>query len=447
MKNTTISDCPAARSERRSSKTGQADYLRNNALRRTAQVLALLVCLGGVSASAQYLQEPNAVPNLTFSSGAAIYAVASQPDGGLILGGSFSQVNGLNRSNIVRIRTDGSVDPLWNPGANDLVLSLAVDVNGDVFAGGAFSTVGGQPRAAVAKISGSAAGAVDPVWNPGGGFSPGVYALKFASDGSLYVGGFFDFMGGWARNFVARVSPSGSGAADPLWNPDPSNTIRAIALGAGGEVYLGGVFTQIGGQPRKCLAKVSASGSGAVDPTWNPGINYGSSAPFHCGQIGASDIGYVEALAVGSTGAVYAGGRFDTIGGQSRNSLAKLSSSGSGAVDVLWNPAPRFSGDRFPFIRSLQAGSAGELYVGGAFGGIDTSAGPAFNAHLAKVLPSGRAAPDWSTQMAGEVHSIVLGRNRTTLFAGGAFTQAVATPRDKAASLPTEVVIFRNSFD
>ena len=42
---------------------------------------------------------------------------------------------------------------------------------------------------------------------------------------------------------------------------------------SGTSVYAGGYFTSIGGQTRNYLAKLSSSGTGAADATWNPNAN------------------------------------------------------------------------------------------------------------------------------------------------------------------------------
>ena len=52
----------------------------------------------------------------------------------------------------------------------------------------------------------------------------------------------------------------------------------------------------------------------------------------------------ISALALDGSGNLYAGGTYVSIGGISRAGLAKLSTSGVGAVDVNWNTNPSQSG-------------------------------------------------------------------------------------------------------
>src|SRR5436190_1997575 len=80
--------------------------------------------------------------------------------------------------------------------------------------------------------------------------------------------------------------------------------VNAIAVN-GDEVYVGGLFTSIGGANRINLAKVS-SATGVADPLWNPSVQCNS----QCGQAN------VCALHVDGTN-LFVGGQFDTIGGVS----------------------------------------------------------------------------------------------------------------------------------
>ena len=72
----------------------------------------------------------------------------------------------------------------------------------------------------------------------------------------------------------------------------------------------------------KVVAKIATSGEGAADPTWNPRVS-----------------GEVYVLAT-TDKHLYLGGRFTSIGGQSRTNLAKVRLSGVAAMDAFWNPNP-----------------------------------------------------------------------------------------------------------
>jgi hypothetical protein len=69
-----------------------------------------------------------------------------QPDGKILIGGSFSSVLGLTRNNIARLNRDGTLDTSFDPDAHGVVLSIAVQVDGKILVGGSFDSIGGQPR-------------------------------------------------------------------------------------------------------------------------------------------------------------------------------------------------------------------------------------------------------------------------------------------------------------
>ena len=48
--------------------------------------------------------------------------------------------------------------------------------------------------------------------------------------------------------------------------------MSALAV-SGSEIFVGGDFSSIGGQSRSRIAKLSGTGTGAADPIWNPGAN------------------------------------------------------------------------------------------------------------------------------------------------------------------------------
>jgi hypothetical protein len=94
--------------------------------------------------------------DLSFDPGSGVnrdvFAIAVQPDGKVLLGGAFSAVNGAIRTRIARLNPDGSPDSSFNPGAGvgDAVFSLAAQPDGKVLIGGRFVTVRELTRPGIA---------------------------------------------------------------------------------------------------------------------------------------------------------------------------------------------------------------------------------------------------------------------------------------------------------
>src|SRR5262249_31984733 len=83
-------------------------------------------------------------PNAGFN--AAVHALALQEDGNLLVGGEFTQANGLNRRRMARLNPDGSIDQTFSStsplvGASGPVLAIVKQTDDRILLGGAFTNV------------------------------------------------------------------------------------------------------------------------------------------------------------------------------------------------------------------------------------------------------------------------------------------------------------------
>lgn len=163
----------------------------------------------------------------------------------------------------------------------------------------------------------------------------------------MYVGGEFTNIGGNMRNHIAALNATSGNAT--AWNPGANGTVSALAVNKT-NIYAGGNFDSIGGQNHKYIAALDASTGNAT--SWDPNSN-----------------NYVGTLAVSGT-TVYASGSFTVIGGQNRNFIAALDSATGDAK--AWNPSASYN------IYSLVVNGE-TVYVGGAFNSIGQATGhPSF---------------------------------------------------------------------
>ncbi|MEO6033813.1 MAG: Calx-beta domain-containing protein, partial [Verrucomicrobiota bacterium] len=86
----------------------------------------------------------------------SVGAISLQADGKILLGGEFTRASGLNRNRITRLNPDGSVDPSINlgAGANSFVAALGVQAGGKIILGGGFTEFDGVSRPRLARIYG-----------------------------------------------------------------------------------------------------------------------------------------------------------------------------------------------------------------------------------------------------------------------------------------------------
>jgi hypothetical protein len=98
--------------------------------------------------------------NVGLGANATVYALGLQSSGQAIVAGDFTSVNGTNRNRFARLHVDGSLDLSFDPGrgANNTVFSMVVLADDNIVLAGDFTEVGGLSRRGVARIRGSTAG-------------------------------------------------------------------------------------------------------------------------------------------------------------------------------------------------------------------------------------------------------------------------------------------------
>src|SRR6266571_8097093 len=146
----------------------------------------------------------------------SISAIGIQSNGRILIGGSFTSVNGYVRNGIARLNADGSLDTNFSPssgvagGFSVAVGSLAVQTNGQVIIGGTFSSVNGVGRSGIALLNSD--GSFDTNFNSGTGIGYGytVYAVSVQPNGQPIIAGNFFDVNGVPRYGVARLNNDGS---------------------------------------------------------------------------------------------------------------------------------------------------------------------------------------------------------------------------------------------
>lgn len=385
--------------------------MRNHFRYRVCFVLVLVFCCALVAPVFARNPLPKPLPNLQLHHAGYVFASVPMPDGSLFIGGEFSSLDGVPRTSLAKFKPDGSLDPAWAPvftAATSYlpVRTIVVDGSGNVYVGGHFSAINGVSRFSLARFLPD--GSLDTTWSPSvmvGANAGTVETLVLDGVGNLLVGGNFATVDGHMITHLAKVSVSGGGAVDTSWNPAPNASVLDLAYDGAGSLFVAGGFTQIGGQSRNFLAKVNLA-TALADATWNPAPS--TVSPDR-----------VNAIELDGAGYLYVGGIFSMIGGQSLSNLARLSTSGSGTADSLWNPAP---GGLYAQVTSL-AIDATHAYVGGYFADI----GGETLSNVARVSRSGAGAadPDWNPAPDFYVYSFSV--QPASVVLGGTFYAAGGT--------------------
>jgi uncharacterized delta-60 repeat protein len=242
----------------------------------------------------------------------AALALALQSDGRIIVGGQFSQVDLTQRFNLARLNTNGSVDLSFDPvnGPNGDVNAIVIQPDGRIVIGGTFIGYNGFARGGVARVLGD--GSLDPSFDSGVGTGGNVFALALQHNGQIVLGGRFAQYSGINRTFIARVF--GDGSLDFGFNPVPNNWVQSFAVEPDDRILVGGFFTGINGSGRNSIARLNTNGS--VDLTFNPGAG--------CGGSLTNDATQVDSIALQQFGRILVGGIFTSYGNQLRDNIVRV---------------------------------------------------------------------------------------------------------------------------
>jgi hypothetical protein len=274
----------------------------------------------------------------------SVSSVAIASSGEVYVGGDFTGVGGVAANYVAR--WDGTAWSSLGTGADngvqDFVTALAVASNGDVYVGGFFAFAGGATgvvAVGIAKWNGTTWSSLGT--GSGNGIRNGlVKALAVASNGDVYVGGSFTRAGGLLANNIAKWNGTAWSSLVTVAGNGVNSNVSALAVARNGDVYVGGDFTQAGGMAANNVAKWdgaawSSLGNGAAN-----GVD-----------------GAVSTVAVASSGDVYVGGSFTQAGGGVANNVAKWNG-------TMWNPLGTGANSR---IATLAVGMTGMLHAGGGF--------------------------------------------------------------------------------
>ena len=133
----------------------------------------------------------------------ATYPTNSVNAGKVVVGGDFTSFGGFARGRIARLNADGSVDTTFDPGtgADGLVRSVTIQLDGKVLLGGAFTNVNGVALTRIARLNND--GSVDATFTPGLGANDSVYAVTLQPDQRILLGGEFSQCSGVTRSRIS----------------------------------------------------------------------------------------------------------------------------------------------------------------------------------------------------------------------------------------------------
>jgi len=267
------------------------------------------------------------------------------------VGGDFTQLNSVSQSYFGKLSAiSGALDTSvsWAPNAAVYAIESA---NERILLGGDFTSFRGSARGYAAAFD-PASGALDS-FNPA--LSAGARAILF--DGTrVYIGGAF------TEGIKAYTYASGPfGLTDLAWTGvtiTAATQVNALAKCSGGDLYMGGTFTDVEGTGQVGLARVDSTG--ALVSAFGTGANLtGGTAS-------------VNALVCDEAAArIFVAGDFTNAGGMARIGFAKLNSTTGGDGGFNVNASAAAIGYTIVPVRAT-AVAASWVWIGGSFTTLGT---------------------------------------------------------------------------
>jgi uncharacterized delta-60 repeat protein len=177
---------------------------------------------------------------------AIVWAIAVQPDGKILVAGTFARFNGKKVGHLVRLNPDGHFDPNFDDGsgADAAVMGLDLQTDGKILISGDFACVNGVLRPHIARLDSD--GSLDTSFIPGNETNAVIRSMAVQSDGKIVIGG-FDNANGKTYPYVARLNADGSLDENFKVNEENPGVIWRVALQSDGKILVVGGFRSLDG--------------------------------------------------------------------------------------------------------------------------------------------------------------------------------------------------------
>lgn len=297
----------------------------------------------------------------SFKTGYGVYtgtvnSIAIQPDGKIILVGSFSIYDLNDSKNIVRINLDGSIDKTFKVGfglSASEVNSVVLQSDGKILVGGLFSSYNGTPSNKLVRINTD--GSVDESFKINFEYNNNVFRLALQSDGKILVGGSFTKVNNNSVNGFIRLNTNGS--LDENFKTTPSsnlnyNEVKSIVIQNDGKIVYSSYLNNANLRSHEIIR---VNPDGIVDSWLNLNSSFDS---------------FITSISIQSNGKIIVGGWFTSFNGTTVNKIARINLDGT--IDKSFKTSLGFDGG----VNSVAVQSNSKIIVAGgftSFNGVSTN--------------------------------------------------------------------------
>jgi len=299
---------------------------------------------------------------------AAVYATALQTDGKILLGGDFTSVQGNTRTYLARLNADGSLDSGFNPTLTAApaptlraINTIALQPDGKILIGGGFTNVNGTARSGLARLNSD--GSLDASFVPPAYTIYGaIHSIALQSDNKPIIGGEFSFSPSPWKAGVARLNTNGTldASFDPGYGAHLSgnrNSLRKVsnvAVQSDGNILVGGPFTGFNETTRAYLVRLTSVG--AIDASFNPTMTTADGYEVIGGIVPQAD------------GKILLVGNFSALNGTTTGNFGRLNANGTTDTSFNANPGSTVR------TTNVELQPDGTVLIAGSFGTIQGTA-------------------------------------------------------------------------
>ncbi|MDB5259449.1 MAG: hypothetical protein JWO73_657 [Candidatus Taylorbacteria bacterium] len=284
--------------------------------------------------------------------------MAVQPDGKILIGGFFKDVNGISKRGIARLNFDGSLDTNFNIGGSGMTGTLAVSItgnpdpfisqialqtNGCILITGNFTHYNGVNMNGIARLNPD--GSWDPTFQVGSGLSTWGRSIQVLENGQILVTGWFDNYHNSQHNRMVLINTNGT--PDNSFLPffgDSTAVYTALKL-ANGQYIAAGHSLNTNGYFREEIRKLNPDGS--VDMSFHGYAN-----------------DKIQMVRLQSDGKILINGEFSQVDGVPRQRIARIYQDGS------LDPSFNVNIDNWTWSTAIQP-LDGKILVSGGFWNVD----------------------------------------------------------------------------
>jgi uncharacterized delta-60 repeat protein len=287
--------------------------------------------------------------------------IALMPDGRILVAGGFVEYNGIQTQSIVRLFADGTRDFAFNIPPNSIngaVNAIAWHREDKVIAVGDFFTCYGHSMPHIARFN--ADGSVDLGFDIGLGFNNNAHCVLVLPDDRILVGGVFGTYNGILSGNLALISPDGPYDASMDNTPGfGGGIVNALLLQPDGKVLVGGEFQYHNMQGASCLIRLDLAG--VSDPAFTSPIY-----PY----------ARVKTIAMQDDGMILIGGEYTStmytpnVAGPNR--ITRIHANGLRDDDFPLGEGAMPGTEPSAYVSDIAVQANGRILVGGFFGAFDS---------------------------------------------------------------------------